>query len=948
VEKLLPQNIEAESGVLGSIIIDPEAIVQVSDFLLPEDFYRDAHRSIYETILHLYQNGEPADFITICDELERRNQLEDVGGASYITSLINQVPTSGNVEYYGHIVERTSTLRRLIHAAGQIAAVAYEESDADAALDKAEQLIFAISQRHSHSDFSSIEDILTSYMNKLEQLNERRGSIVGVPTGFTDMDRMMGGLQKSDLIILAARPGVGKCLTAHTLVDDPTTGERLTIETCVKRQLSFVYGLSEAGQVRATQVSAWINSGVQPCYRVRTHQGREVEVTGHHPFLTIHGWIPLHNLHVGDQIAIPRQVPAFGQDQSWSLEKVRLLAYYLAESAIPQKQLAYSAARHEENSHRSLLAQHEELPVTSRLQAFGLCGKAADSLVFPACVWQWDKRRLAEFLHALMSRMGSIFVQDKDHPCIEFAATSPQLVADVSHAFVRFGIVSRYFQTAQGLWSTQITSALESARYQAEIGWLGENSRSGADTRIEKYTAVNGASDQAIYWDIILAIEPIGEQQVYDLSVPDGNNFVAQDIFVHNTSFALSMAHNAAVKYKHSVAFFSLEMSKEQLAQRLLSMDAGIDQQRLRTGWIEEDEWVRIVEAGDKLSESSIWIDDTAGLSVMEMRSKARRLQAEHGVDLVVVDYLQLMQARPGSGGRSENRVQEVSEISRNLKGLAREMNVPVMALAQLSRSVESRQSKVPQLSDLRESGCLTGDTCVYLPAKGSHERIDSLVGKSGFAVLALNPVTWTLERKNVSHAFSTGEKPVYRMTTRKGNSIRATANHKFLTVTRWKRLDEIEPGTHIALPDPTELTGTQSAYAGTSIYKRGMSREGTSCVAAVAQAAELSLLSQGDIYWDEVISIVPDGEEAVYDLTVDDHHNFVANNVLVHNSIEQDADIVMFIYRDDVYNQDSERKNIADVIVAKHRNGPVGEISLYFQASQTRFRDLEVAPGEE
>ena len=135
MEKLLPQNIEAECGVLGSIIIDPEAIVQVSDFLQPEDFYRDAHRTIYEVILHLYQSGEPADFITICDELERRNRLEDVGGASYITSLINQVPTSGNVEYYGHIVERTSTLRRLIHTAGQIAAVAYEEGDADVALD---------------------------------------------------------------------------------------------------------------------------------------------------------------------------------------------------------------------------------------------------------------------------------------------------------------------------------------------------------------------------------------------------------------------------------------------------------------------------------------------------------------------------------------------------------------------------------------------------------------------------------------------------------------------------------------------------------------------------------------------------------------------------------------------------------------------------------------------
>ncbi|MBV8695217.1 MAG: replicative DNA helicase [Ktedonobacteraceae bacterium] len=445
MEKLLPQSIEAECGVLGSIIIDPEAVVLVADFLQPEDFYRDAHRTVYEVILQLYEQHEPADFITICDELERLNKLEQVGGASYITSLINQVPTSGNVEYYGRIVERTAILRRLIHAAGEIAATAYEEGDADAALNKAEQLIFSIGQRHSRSDFSSLRELLSDYMQKLDQLHERRGSIVGVPTGFTDLDRLTGGLQKSDLIILAARPAIGK------------------------------------------------------------------------------------------------------------------------------------------------------------------------------------------------------------------------------------------------------------------------------------------------------------------------------------SSLALSMAHNSAIKHKQSIAIFSLEMSKEQLVQRLLSMDAGIDQQRLRTGWIEDDEWERIIYSMGTLSEANIWIDDTSALSTTEMRSKARRLQAEHGVDVIIVDYLQLMQSSVG-GKRNENRVQEISEISRNLKGLARELDVPVLALAQLSRAVESRQSKVPQLSDLRESG-----------------------------------------------------------------------------------------------------------------------------------------------------------------------------------SLEQDADIVMFIYRDDVYNPDSERKNIADILVAKHRNGPVGEVSLYFQASQTRFCDLEVtAPTDE
>ena len=868
MEKLLPQNIEAECGVLGSIIIDPEAIVQVSDFLRADDFYRDAHRTIYEVILQLFEEREPADFITICDELERRGKLEEVGGASYITSLINQVPTSGNVEYYARIVERTSILRRLIHAAGQIAAVAYESDDAEAALEKAEQLIFSISQRHARTDFAHLRDILADYMNKLDQLHERRGMIVGVPTGFTDLDRLTGGLQKSDLIILAARPGVGK------------------------------------------------------------------------------------------------------------------------------------------------------------------------------------------------------------------------------------------------------------------------------------------------------------------------------------TSLALSLAHNTAVKHQRSVAVFSLEMSKEQLAQRLLSMDASIDQQRLRTGWIEDDEWERIVYAMDTLAEANIWIDDSAGISTTELRSKARRLQAERGIDMIIIDYLQLMQATIG-GRRNENRVQEISEISRSLKALARELNVPVLALAQLSRAVESRQSKVPQLSDLRESGCLAGDSLVYLPDSGIYKPIAQLVGQSGFRVLALNPETWQLEPCEVSNVFATGHKPVYKLTTRLGRTIRATGNHKFLTIRGWERLDILEPGTRIALPRrlPGPSQGTMSAeelallghligdgctlprhaiqyttheielaetvaglaksvfgnavipritndrgwyqvyfppsyhlthgvrnpittwldgmgvfglrsyekfipeqvfaqpnasiarflrhlwstdgcinssrgkkhyaniyyassskklaqqvqslllrlginarlsrhpqpgkgrnqyhvvvsgksdieqfvahigalspkklehqveivntlfcvpantnrdvlpreiwrliavpamqaasltsrqmqaalgnaYCGTGLYKQNLSRERAARLAQVVCSTELKQLAQSDVYWNEIISIEPDGETEVYDLTVEGLHNFVADDIIVHNSIEQDADIVMFIYRDDVYNQESEKKNIADIIVAKHRNGPLGEISLYFQASQTRFRDLEV-----
>jgi len=1021
VEKLLPQNIEAECGVLGSIIIDPEAIVQVADFLYPEDFYRDAHRTIYEVILQLYEERAPADFITICDELERRNKLEDVGSAGYITSLINQVPTSGNVEYYGRIVERTAILRRLIHAAGQIAAIAYEETDADTALDKAEQLIFAIGQRHARSDFSHVRDLLAQYMARLEQLHEHRGSIVGVPSGFTDLDRLTGGLQKSDLIVLAARPGIGKCLTARTLIDDPETGARWTIKEWVLWRLPTVYGLSEEGTMRPTSVTAWVDSGVQPCYRVQTRTGRMVEVTGHHPFLTVHGWTPLHDLFVGQSIAVPRSVPAFGTDESWSLDMVRLLAYFIAEGgltgrspsftntdptiiedfkqiiathfftcALRQERITYTVTQPRNPQMRSYRAKFRENPVTIWLNDLGLMGKLAKDKFFPACVWKWSRRYLVEFLRVLMSCDGSIYSSAGGYPIIELTVAAPQLASDVHHAFTRFGIIAKYYRTSHGAWRVEITSPESVKLYQEQIGWIGEKSarfaeythivprrlgncghppqetwslvgaaaklqglslvelarRSGETTKQGKYGGYNAHKRRSIpryrlaayaevlndaslrrsaspdvYWDEIVSIEPIGEHQVYDLTVPDGANFVAQDIFVHNTSLALSLAHNAAMKYQNSVAIFSLEMSKEQLVQRLLSMDAAVDQQRLRTGWIEDDDWDRIVYAMGTLSEANIWIDDTASIAAMEMRSKARRLQAEHGIDLIIVDYLQLMQATVG-GKRNENRVQEISEISRSLKALARELNVPVLALAQLSRAVESRSSKVPQLSDLRESGCLAGESLVYLPDLGTYQPIEQLVGQRDFRVLAMNTETWKLEPALVTHAFATGRKPVYRMTTRLGRTIRATANHQFLTIQGWQRLDLLSAGMRIALP--RRLPGPTQA------------------------TMSLAKLSQSDVYWDEIVAIGPNGEAEVYDLTIDVHHNFISDDIVVHNSIEQDSDIVMFIYRDDVYNPESERKNIADIIVAKHRNGPVGEISLYFQANQTRFRDLELNPPAE
>ncbi len=436
IDRLPPQNPEAEEAVLGSLLMDPEAVGKVSSFLKPEDFYRERNGVIYSVMLGIYDRHQPVDFLTVSDELKRAGRYEEVGGLGYLSNLIGVVPTAVHVEHYARIVERTAVKRRLISAAGKIAGVAYDDTlDLDTTLEKAEQLLFDVSQRRVSRDFEPLGAILGDYLEEMELRASDEESGRGIPSGYIELDKLTGGLQRSDLIIVAARPSMGK--------------------------------------------STW----------------------------------------------------------------------------------------------------------------------------------------------------------------------------------------------------------------------------------------------------------------------------------------ALNIVQNAAVRHHATCAVFSLEMSKQQLAHRLLCSESGVDATKLRLGLINDAEQRKLHHAFEQLSEAPIYIDDTPSINLTELRSKARRLHAEIGIDMLVVDYLQLIT----TGRSGDNRVQEISEISRSLKAIARELNGPVIALSQLSRAVEARTPHIPMLSDLRESG-----------------------------------------------------------------------------------------------------------------------------------------------------------------------------------SIEQDADIVLFIYREDMYNKDTDKKGIADILLAKHRNGPTGQFSLLFLDKSTRFVDLE------
>jgi replicative DNA helicase len=859
-----PQNLEAEESVLGAMLLSPGAIGAVSEVLDASDFYRESHAKIYRAALALYAKGEPVDAITLVDELEERGELEDAGGRVRLHELAALVPAAGNAGHYARIVREMATLRGLIGAGQRIAQLGWERpGETQILVDRAEQIVFDLSQSRVSTEFSHIEDLLKESFERITALYEAGADVTGVPSGFRELDRLTSGFQPGNLVIVAARPSMGK-------------------------------------------------------------------------------------------------------------------------------------------------------------SALGLC-----------------------------------------------------------------------------------------------------------------------------------------------------------------------IAANLALRAETPVALFTLEMSKSEVTQRLLCSEAKVESQRLRTGKLAQDDWPRLVAAGDKLMKAPIYVDDTGSITMMEIRSKARRLKTqEPGLGLIIVDYLQLMT----SGTTAENRVQEVSQISRNLKVLARDLDTPILAMSQLSRAVEQRHDKRPILSDLRESGCLVGDSRVHLPDHGIYRPLRELVGQRGFRVTALNPETWRLEPRIVTNAFATGRKPVYRLRTRLGRTIRATGNHKFLSFSGWRRLDDLGAGARIALPRRTEGSGRPSMtaaevallghligdgctlprhviqytskdrdlaelvaslatavfgdavrprinperswfqvylpatkrlthgvrnpvakwlddlgvfglrswekrvpekvyaqppeliakflrhlwstdgclhastgkhypvirydssserlvrdvqslllrlainararpvsmgskgrtihrldvqgredairfltivsavglqkrrqrieivewldgrvgntnrdalpkevwrsviapemkrqgittralqthietrYCGSTLYKVGLGRDRALQAADVIDSSELAHLATSDVYWDEIASIELDGVEDVYDLTVEGLHNFVADDIVVHNSIEQDADLVMFVYRDEYYNEESDQQGLAEIILSKHRNGPTGIEKLSFLKRYAKFADL-------
>lgn len=654
-DQLPPQNIEAEEAILGGILLDPEAMGRIRDRLLPQAFYVNAHREIYQAAIILNNQNKPTDLLSLTEWLTGNDKLNRIGGRNKLATLIDRTVSSVNIDMLADLVMDKYLRRQLIKAGNEIVKLGFEtQTELPIVLDQAEQKVFGITQEKPQEGLVHISDTLVHTFQEIETRHEGV-ALPGIPSGFYDLDAMTSGFQRSDLIIVAGRPSMGKCVSydSEIVLAD---GEIVTIEELYNRKEGMVLTLNPNWKFSFTQPCRFVNDGIKPVFRVTTALGRSIDTTITHPYLTPTGWQKLADLKPGAKIAVPAQINVFGKEKIDD-GQIKTIAHCLGNGNMEK--------------------------------------------TIPPIVFKLGRSQIALFLNWLfisnIEHEGQIAIKEKLQTT--YRTNQEKLARQIQHLLLRLGIIARLRkgynkeQTTQTTWQLEITEPLSIQRF--EIGVVAQT-----------LEPIETQKDHDIYWDEIIAIENLGEKQVYDLTIPHTHNFIANDICVHNTAFCLNLAHNIAVGYKLPVAVFSLEMSKEQLVQRLLASEAQIETGYLRSGRISQTQWEPLSRAISLLSEMPVFIDDTPNITITQMRSQARKLQAQQNskLGLIVIDYLQLME------GAGDNRVQELSKITRSLKGLARELSVPIIALSQLSRSVEARTNKRPMLSDLRESGSIEQD----------------------------------------------------------------------------------------------------------------------------------------------------------------------------------------------------------------------------------------------
>jgi replicative DNA helicase len=810
-----PQNIEAEESVLGAMLVAEPALTRVIDEvkLNAADFYLDRHRAIFECAHDLYAESKPVDELSVAEALTQRNMIDQAGGKHYVSELAAKVPAAGNAKHYAEIVQQNSLLRRLLGAGQEIQGWVNDRAGEPRELsERAEKLLFDVAHKEQASDFRLLSEILHDEVDRLEKLSTGEIEMTGTPAGFRDIDAITGGFQPGNLIIVAARPAMGKCLKESCLIYDPSTGARRTMGDLHKAHTRgedvWVASLGPDLQMRQAKAAAVEPNGRKRVYRLTTRLGRELDATTNHPVLTSSGWEELGKVSPGTRIAVPRRLPAPTNSIELQDREVVLVAALIADGS-----LTLATPRFCFGEGSGILGEVERAvdeyglkigkpgargygtvtisggpgaksnPVTQMLEGHGLMGLRSAEKFVPDAVFGLGDEQLARFLGVMYACDAHVYCSDRLAQ-IGYTTISKRLAHDVQHLLLRLGIIATirtlkrpvYDGTDKVAREIRITSQESLRRFcelvpipgkeekQAEViarldaaprstntdtlsveiwddvllakgdrvwaavseltgrprthNWhVGKRSPSrGLVAELATATAsptLEELSDSDIWWDEVVSVEYAGEEETYDLDVPGLRNFVADDVIVHNSALVANIAENVAVKKDMPVAFFSLEMSEVELAQRFIACRARISGDKLRKGQVSQRDWPKVVRACNELEEAPLWFDDSSDLGILDLRAKARRLHAQEqdrgGLGLIILDYMQLMR----SDDHRANRVEQVGQISRGLKILARELEVPVVAISQLSRAPEQRTPPKPQLSDLRESGQIEQDADV-------------------------------------------------------------------------------------------------------------------------------------------------------------------------------------------------------------------------------------------
>ena len=938
-----PHNLQAEESLLGAMLLSRDAIVAAVEVQLSaDDFYKPAHGHVFDAVTSLYAQGDPADPVTVAESLSRAGVLEAIGGPAILIGLQAGTPSIGNAGRYARIIEEHSLLRRLIRVAGDIAEMGYSvPEDVANAVDEAEAMIFDVAQRRVTDSMANIRDLLSAQLDHLEALFERNQEITGVPTGFIDLDRQLAGLQPSNLVIIGGRPGTGKALALDTPIPTPT-GWTTMGELQVGDQVLDATGKP----CPVTFTTPVMHEHL--CYEVLFDDGCTIVADADHQWFAYDfpAWKSFREAQY--RAARPIRHPQFARDQSALGRRPRVVT---TQQMIDEGVHACRDGRPNwyVRLARPLDLPDVDLPVDPYVLGRWLGDEKAaepDTTAVPHHV-QAGAGPLRTLTRELRST-GRLRGAGTHIPALFLRASAPQRLALLQGLLDTAGHVER--SGAVDLCLSDLALLRQARELVCSLGDkpgpIREQSIRLPDGRTAKawrfgWTPLDPVSrirGTAGRYQVsgrtmrraIISIRPVPSVPVRCITVdsPDHLYLAGESMIpTHNTSFALGIAANAALEARTPTLIFSLEMSHRELTQRMLCSEARVDATRMRNGKLLESDWPKISHAVGRLGESPIFIDDNPHLTIMEIRAKARRLKSREGLGLIIIDYMQLMSGR----SNAENRQVEISEMSRGLKILARELNVPVIALSQLSRNLESRADKRPILSDLRESGCMPAGTRLLRADNGEDVSLGELV------LSQERPLVWSVDEHQrlvpaqLVNAFPSGIKPVFRLRLASGRRVDATANHPFLTVDGWARLDALRSGSLLAvanrMPQP-EHPAFASGRSGRA-------------VAELVRVERRIDPTAPDLAWDPVASITKVGFQPTFDATVAGTHNFIADGVVAHNSLEQDADVVIFLYRDEVYNRDTPDRGTAEVIVAKHRNGPIGVTHLAFLDHYTRFANM-------